>query len=169
MEELDRIIEYGDSLPKQDATIGNKKGNIWIDDHGNVRTRKTEVSWIKCSKSTEWIFQRLLAELDELFEDSLHSLEPIQFGVYYVDSHYDWHIDGDTKAGKDRALAAVLQLSHPEEHTGGDLEILVSEDNVWKVPREKGKLVVIGRGVLHRVTKVTSGIRKTLTVWGRKE
>jgi PKHD-type hydroxylase len=58
----------------------------------------------------------------------------------------------------------VIQLSEPNEYEGGDLQLL-SGSEPTTADKAKGKVVMFPSYMLHRVTPVTSGIRKTLVVW----
>ena len=58
----------------------------------------------------------------------------------------------------------VLQLSDPLEYVGGDLQIFTSPEPT-SVDKEKGLIAAFPSYVLHKVTPVTQGTRKTLVVW----
>jgi PKHD-type hydroxylase len=63
-----------------------------------------------------------------------------------------------------RKLSMVLQLSHPSEYEGGDLELMTG--NVPHIcKKEKGLLYAFPSYILHRVTPITNGTRRTLVVW----
>ena len=63
-----------------------------------------------------------------------------------------------------RKRSLVLQLSDPSDYEGGDLEFFVSAEPT-PVERKKGLIVAFPSFVLHHVTPVTSGTRRTLVVW----
>jgi PKHD-type hydroxylase len=63
-----------------------------------------------------------------------------------------------------RKLSVVLQLSDPSEYEGGDLEIMNCSEPT-QVKKEKGLVTAFPSFMLHRVTPVTKGIRRTLVVW----
>jgi len=63
-----------------------------------------------------------------------------------------------------RKLSLVLQLTDPEEYEGGDLELMTSSDPI-AVLKQRGLISVFPSFVLHRVTPVTKGTRRTLVVW----
>jgi PKHD-type hydroxylase len=94
----------------------------------------------------------------------------MQYTVYdSKGSHYDWHRDvgsGDNIA-KARINVAVLQLSNPNEYKGGVLQIKY-EDQVIDVMKTKGMVTTFPIQLEHKVTPVTSGVRKTLIMWGLK-
>jgi PKHD-type hydroxylase len=91
--------------------------------------------------------------------------ESMQYTVYKDNGgHYDWHIDKGILSSSPRKLSLVLQLSDPSEYEGGDLEIMISKD-VIKLEKRKGLVWAFPSWVLHRVTPVTKGIRRTIVVW----
>jgi PKHD-type hydroxylase len=55
-------------------------------------------------------------------------------------------------------------LSDPEEYQGGQLEVYTGVAP-QEIKKEKGLISLFPSYVLHRVTPITSGIRKTLVVW----
>jgi PKHD-type hydroxylase len=69
---------------------------------------------------------------------------------------------------KARVNAAVLQLSDPSEYGGGVLQIKTKDKEVIDVMKRKGMVTSFPVDTLHKVTPVTSGIRKTLIMWGLK-
>ena len=77
---------------------------------------------------------------------------------------YDWHLD----VGKDdisrRKLSAVVLLSDPSEFDGGELQIMTSKDPKT-VPLKRGSIVFFPSFLLHRVTPVTRGERRSLVFW----
>jgi PKHD-type hydroxylase len=104
--------------------------------------------------------------MESFFDFELTGLfEQLQFTVYEeAGSHYDWHLDKMLSDLPPRKLSLVLQLSDPEEYTGGDLELFVSSNPI-KIERKRGLLTAFPSFTLHRVTPVTSGIRKSLVAW----
>jgi PKHD-type hydroxylase len=63
-----------------------------------------------------------------------------------------------------RKLSMVLQLSDPSEYDGGDLEFYVQSEPI-KAEKKKGIVYVFPSWVLHRVTPVTRGTRRSLVMW----
>lgn len=66
----------------------------------------------------------------------LDMLEKIQFTMYNSNQHYTWHTDSDPESdnyfGK-RKLSFTIQLSDPEEYSGGQLLIYNSNPKQKKV------------------------------------
>jgi PKHD-type hydroxylase len=166
-EEIDKIIAQCDLLPKTKATVG---GGI---DDGISEIRESEVAWVTFDDSTQWLYDRLawLARTinGQFYKFDLYGFnEPLQFTVYDGDkeSHYTWHVDSGItdSSSPPRKLSLVLQLSEPEEYEGGTLEVFTSSKPV-EVAKQKGLITAFPSYTLHRVTPVTSGIRKSIVVW----
>lgn len=162
-EQLARIREIGDSLSLAAATIG--EGGI--DD----AVRKSETGWMGLNPDTGFIYDNLgfiARQLNgQFFDFDLFGfVEDLQYTVYREGGgHYDWHLDRGVEGSMaPRKLSMVLQLSDPSEYEGGDLELFVAQEPV-KLEKRQGLVVAFPSFVLHRVTPVTSGTRRTLVVW----
>lgn len=81
--------------------------------------------------------------------------------------HYDWHhdIDWNRADGYDRKLSVTVQLSSPDEYEGGDFEFCEIETPETTRSKLKGSVLVFPSYLQHRVSPVTSGIRKSLVAW----
>lgn len=64
-----------------------------------------------------------------------------------------------------RKLSFTLQLSHPSEYTGGDLQILDVPNETFFCPKDRGSLMVFDSRCVHRVMPVKTGVRKCLVGW----
>jgi PKHD-type hydroxylase len=107
---------------------------------------------------------------DAFWRYNIEGWEPFQYGEYRADKngHYTWHIDTSARfnGGHVRKLSFSLGLSHRHEYEGGNLEIKYGcKPFEYKIG--KGEMVVFPSFLLHRVTPVTKGVRKTLVGWGR--
>lgn len=162
-DELQRIVELGDSLIPETGVIG--------DNEVDKDYRSSKVAWIHCTGAVQWIFDRLAyiaRHLNGKFYDyDLYGFcEGIQYTVYSGESedHYDWHQDCGVNTDTPRKLSIVLQLSDPASYEGGELQIRNA-----KVPsaveKSAGLAVAFPSFMLHRVTPVTSGTRRTLVAW----
>jgi PKHD-type hydroxylase len=131
--------------------------------------RISDICWILQDSGSEWLYSKMAKYAIEAntqmwnfdiwgYQDSL------QYTIYYGDGgHYDWHADLGPGMSN-RKLSCVLQLSDPSEYEGGDLQMNVG-GQILTVPREKGLLCFFPSFVLHRVTPLTGGIRKSLVTW----
>jgi len=98
-----------------------------------------------------------------------NALQSMQYTVYHGTdkSHYTWHRDIGTgdKIMRARVNVGIVQLSSPSDYVGGVLQ-LKHEDQIIDVMKTKGMVTTFPIDMLHRVTPVTSGVRKTLIMWG---
>ena len=156
--EIEDIIELGDALVLSEGKIK--------DDRVDHSIRNTRIAWIHPNTETHWLFDRAIV----IFSSSLPfgTLQSMQYTVYdSKGSHYDWHRDignGD-EIMKARVNVGIVQLSSPSEYKGGVLQIKY-EDQVIDVMKTKGLVTTFPIQLEHRVTPVTSGVRKTLIMWG---
>ena len=158
-EDVDRIVALGDSLVLDEGRVKGDKV-----DH---KVRDAKIAWVHPDPETWWIFDKAI----RVFKSGLpfSTLQSMQYTVKYKGGHYDWHRDvgeGD-EVMKARVNSAVLQLSHPYEYKGGVLQIKTGEE-VLDVMKKRGMVTSFPIDTLHKVTPVTSGIRKTLIMWGLK-
>ena len=166
VEELERIKQIGDSLPSSKATIG---GVAEEEEFSDIRESKT--SWLSYNDDTRWIYDRLAwigRRINEDFYkfDLYGFVEDMQYTIYNGEEngHYTWHIDMAANTEVARKLTLVLQLSDPEDYEGGELQVYTKSEPE-SVDKQLGRIVAFPSWTLHRVTPVTSGIRKTLVVW----
>lgn len=135
------------------------------------RTRSSYVSWISYSDKSHWLYTTISDCFREInatyfgFDLSGFS-DNLQYTIYDSSrgpEHYDWHIDSGGKGTFCRKLSMTLQLSDPQEYEGGELWLHgVTKDVMAK---EQGYAVFFPSYTLHRVTPVTSGIRRSLVAW----
>lgn len=166
-EEIRRIINTCEKLEKISGTIGGQEEEEDISD-----VRKSEISWVKLNNETGWLYERMAWITKQLnaqfFEFDLYGfVEDFQYTTYYPNgSHYTWHMDKGyaPKAESPRKLSLVLQLTDPSEYEGGDLELFLKPVPTV-VKKEKGLVTAFPSWIMHRVTPITQGIRRTLVIW----
>jgi PKHD-type hydroxylase len=66
-----------------------------------------------------------------------------------------------------RKVSITVQLSDPSEYEGGDLQYFRggNPDNADTVFKKKGYVFLFPSYMMHRVTPVTQGVRKSLVLW----
>jgi PKHD-type hydroxylase len=163
-EEIQEVIKIGESLDPKSATVTG--GSI-------DGVRESQVSWISLTQDTVWLYDKLAYIARSLngqfFKFDLYGFsEDLQFTVYHGQDQgfYEWHLDrGPNSNGTGpRKLSMVLQLSDPYEYEGGELQLKINNEELI-VPKQRGLVVCFPSFMLHRVTPVTSGIRRSLVVW----
>jgi PKHD-type hydroxylase len=165
-EEIDRIVAYGDSLmPERLQLMGADREPQAAD-----RLRITHTAWIEPNADTKWLFDRMQGVAqslnDQTYQYDLRGFsENFQYTVYHGSEggHYDWHVDHGPLAVP-RKLSMTVQLTDPSEYQGCELQFCAGGD-IEIAPRERGTVVAFPSYVLHRVTPVISGTRRSLVVW----
>ena len=165
-EELDFITNTGDALEQDKATI---QGAAQDDSYDSVRITRT--AWIHHDPKTNWLYERLM-QIGGHLNDLVYRLdvtgisEMLQYTVYDAGEggHYDWHVDHGAVTPMPRKLSLVLQLSEPEEYKGCELQIHAA-NQIGTPPKERGTVILFPAYVLHRVTPIVSGTRKSLVSW----
>jgi PKHD-type hydroxylase len=151
-EEILKIIEIGET---QQLTVSDY--------------RKSEISWINETEETAWLYEKIayyakIANKELWNFDIWDYQDQLQFTKYYGNGgHYDWHVDLGPGISN-RKLSCVLQLSSPEEYEGGVLQMNPG-GNIMEVPKGLGTLCFFPSFLLHRVTPLSSGVRKSLVTW----
>jgi PKHD-type hydroxylase len=160
--EIKDIISIGEDYTQDEGVVDNGRKDDVI--------RKSKVAWINNNSRTNWLYDRMAFITRNLngqfFDFDLYGfVEDFQYTVYDQDGdHYTWHMDKGRNSTSPRKLSLVLQLSDPSEYEGGDLEIFTG-NTPTVLEKKKGIIHAFPSFVMHRVTPVTRGIRKTLVVW----
>jgi PKHD-type hydroxylase len=104
------------------------------------------------------------------FRFDLSGLAMFQYALYGgpEGGHFDWHKD----YGRDpsdphqepRKLTLSLQLSDGNDYKGCDLQARAG-NLIDTAPRERGTIVAFPANVLHQVTPIESGVRRSLVTW----
>lgn len=156
-QEIEDLLSYWNTI----SEIKSLRTNNWdttspIISHIDIPDRNVRITGIQ-----EDQFPQITQRIKQLFTDFLNQdveLElPHFLTEYQVGSYHAPHRDFIGKAWY-REWVITIQLSDPSEYTGGDLKI---GDEV--LPKEKGCVIIYNGGLWHEVTKVTSGVRFSLT------
>ena len=142
----------------------------------NVDTRTSRVKWVPQENNWAWLYEKLADYAqqanDHLWNFNLHTLpEQIQYTEYLGSKNgkYEWHQDIGPGMLSWRKVSITVQLSEPDEYEGGDLQIFqggeYKDQNFINAPRKAGCVFIFPSYMLHRVTPVTKGIRKSFVLW----
>jgi PKHD-type hydroxylase len=162
--ECDRLVALTDA--SELAPAGVYAG---ADYRPHPEIRNVETSFYPRSAETAWIYDRLdalFAEAGEAFGIATAPMtEPVQLLRYGVGSHFQaWHGDAGYDRQEARKISVSVELSAPEDHDGGVLEIMpVFVGRARDLPR--GGARFFRSQAMHRVTPVTSGVRYALVNW----
>ena len=165
--QCDELIRIGQSEPKVKARTGIRKLNL--------KYRNSIISCIPLVKAAPIyeVIKRWLAVTNNNYFgfDTVQLSEQAQYAEYSKGQFYDWHMDSAIEMSAMpavRKISMTLALNDPKDFEGGDLEIyrggtLDSEENKFKL--KQGYAVFFASFLLHRVTPVTKGNRKSLVMW----
>ena len=169
-DELDKICEISKNKPL-DA------GRTISDDLIDYRISK--INFSTKDETNGWIFNKLNTVIeyinDTYFNYDLNGYDVYQYSEYDSTKlgKYDYHMDlsnngtnlEEGQTIETRKLSFSLLLNDPVvDFDGGDFVIKLGEEDT-KIEFKKGRIVFFPSYLLHKVTPVTKGIRKSLVVW----
>jgi PKHD-type hydroxylase len=161
--ELDWLQNYAKRSDTA-AFVGGRENNSV-----NKSIRRSQVSWLQNTQEATWVFAKLADVASELnakfFRFDLTGFgEALQMTNYNSSEGgmYGWHVDYGGNIS--RKLSLVVQLSHPTDYEGGELQ-LKTDANGLTVKKQRGFIVAFPSYVLHQVTPVTNGNRQSLVAW----
>lgn len=162
--ECDRIVAAAAAAQSAPAGL---VGHI-----ANPEMRRADLVWVDDLPGQDWLMERMVTLVNRANRegygfDLTDFAESAQIAAYRAEAqgHFDWHSDiGAGPLAARRKITIVVQLSAPEEYEGGTLN-LRPDSNIHDAPRTRGTAVLFPSFVLHRVTPVTRGLRRSLTLW----
>jgi len=133
--------------------------------------RDSKIKFLESSlEENKWIFQRLTATVQQantqFFQFELDRIESLQYTTYKKNQYYRDHLDLMYKSSNNavRKLSFSVQLSDPDSYKGGDLLLKISNEPT-SVKRTRGAVIFFPSYILHEVTPVKQGVRKSLVGW----
>ena len=148
------------------------------------KLRISNILWINSGDDeTKHLFNNIADVVNKVneqyFNYNLYALENLQYSVYYGDEngHYDWHIDGLHKDTSKyiRKVSFSIGLNDPSEYEGGELQFFPQHyydtNDQYGIAANggakllKNEAVFFNSVLVHRVSPVTKGVRKSLVGW----
>ena len=168
-DELSRIEDYCIRQGVEPAKIFGKNDTDIID----TDLRSTNVNMHFPNDETYWFFEKFLGVAEHIntqcYDFDLLGFDQFQYAEYVPpNGNYGAHMDamlGEHNLKLPRKLSFSLCLSDPSEYEGGELEFLIDGTGYQKVEQCRGRLVAFPSFMMHRVTPVTLGKRKSIVVW----
>ena len=166
-EQCDELCQMGRDLLPEESKIGHVKRG----EDTNKQIRKSTVAFFPKDNKHKFLYNRLVQDVvnvnrENFGFDKISLFENTQYTEYYGDGgHYTWHPDAEINGqnnGIVRKISMSVLLNDRSEFDGGDLEILTEGR---KVSLQKGDAVFFASFLLHRVTPLTRGTRKSLVQW----
>jgi len=136
------------------------------------KTRKSKIFFIPKTHEFFNLYNSIFKEVVKFNKDYFkfqltEILGHIQYTEYdeSYQGHYDWHLDIGSDDSSLRKISVVIQLSDPSEYEGGELQVQNGQIPYRTCNKEKGSMIMFPSFLLHRVTPVTKGCRRTLVLW----
>jgi PKHD-type hydroxylase len=146
-------------------------GTTSDDNKQSLNIRDSKIRFLESSlEENKWIFQRLTATVqqanNQFFQFELDRIESLQYTTYKKNQYYRDHLDIMYKSPSNavRKISFSVQLSDPNDYKGGDLALKISSEPTV-VKKTRGTVIFFPSYVLHEVTPVEQGIRKSLVGW----
>lgn len=167
-EELDTVYRDVANLAFFKASTGME------DAPAEKEIRSSSIKWIPKTEKWQWLYEKLFAMAVEANNALWHfdlftALDCIQYTEYYATEggHYNWHQDIGPGPMSKRKVSITVQLSDTDEYEGGDLELFKggNPEHADKAPRGKGVVFIFPSYMMHRVTPVTKGTRRSFVLW----
>ena len=165
-EELNKIEKDVANLQFEEATTA--AGN-------NKEVRSSRIKWVPQNDDWWWLYEKMANMAIEanstLWNFDLYTIpEQIQYTEYYAteNGHYDWHADIGPDMLSKRKISITVQLSEADEYEGGDLELFRGgsmKGPFESAPRQAGCVFIFPSYMMHRVSPVTKGVRKSFVLW----
>ena len=134
--------------------------------------RSSKVKWLPKSEEFRGLYERIAQEImihnNQHFKFDLDCIrEQIQYTEYHAEDkgQYDWHMDLGAGWASLRKLSVTINLSDPKDYDGGVLEFNLGRKTITQGSKAKGAITVFPSYLLHRVSPVTRGTRKSLVLW----
>ena len=134
--------------------------------------RSSKVKWIPKSREFQGLYERIAQEIlmhnQQHWKFDLTTLrEQIQYTEYHAEDKgkYDWHLDIGSGWSSLRKISVTINLSDPKDYDGGVLEFNMGGKTITQGSKAKGAITIFPSYLLHRVSPVTRGTRKSLVLW----
>ena len=141
----------------------------------DLSQRKSNVAFIEDENLDRILFSLVQeANYNARWNLNLHSVYPVQYGVYENNDFFGWHCDQNIEFDPNvdtsvKKISLTLFLNDPSEYEGGEFDIEykgpASDPRYDTFKSPLGYVVFFQSHLWHRVRPVTSGIRKSIVAW----
>lgn len=169
-DEIKSVVEYCESLEKTTATTQGEQ-----DEEKVKEVRSSKVAWLRRDDANYQIFDKFNTIIqvvnDRFYNFNLNGYEMIQYTTYNENDkgEYKWHMDASVQEpivdnGMHRKLSMTFLLN--DDFEGGEFQLNTGRQEFPEtVPCRKGRAIFFPSFMLHRVTPVTKGTRRSLVIW----
>jgi PKHD-type hydroxylase len=159
VEECTRAALLGESSKAMTAAV--ERGHA-------VDYRASTIAWIEPRPDAHWLYHRLAAlflEANRRYRfDMLGFADALQYTVYGPQGRFDWHTDLGSSTTSARKLSVSILLNAESEYQGGRLEFFNIARSQDALPA--GTAVFFPSYLMHRVSSIARGTRRSLVAWG---
>lgn len=160
--EIDKINKYWNKEQQIEAPLS---GNGELKDD----LRKSSVIFLPPNEEHQWAYDKLgmlcMQCNAQRYQFNVNGFyQELQLAEYGVGDFFNWHLDFGVGEISHRKLSITVQLTDENAYEGGDLEFMVNHKTVV-APRKKGTVVVFPSFIMHRVTPITKGTRRSIVGW----
>jgi PKHD-type hydroxylase len=167
-EELKKITKYCDSLFLNESKVMLRDSLSDSTDY-----RKSDQAFIGENENNSWLFEKLrLISLDindETFNYDLTGFNYLQYAEYCEGDHFEFHMDTmfaqSSLIDIPRKLSFSIILSDNDEYEGGQFQFYTGGKEPTTIKQAKGRVIAFPSWMVHRVTPIKSGVRKSLVFW----
>jgi PKHD-type hydroxylase len=162
-EELDLVNQLASQEPSQHGIIAGSKTP-------DTNYRDSIITWLNHGEKSDWLYSKIMGMAAEANRnlwgfDLQSTVDSIQYTEYLGGGgHYDYHLDIGSGGASLRKVSIVVQLSDPSEYDGGEFQLLRGRFPET-LPKNKGAVLIFPSYLLHRVTPIESGVRRSLVMW----
>jgi hypothetical protein len=173
-DELKQIEFLSKTKPLNKATTVAQQNGMVVDDNP---IRVSNNSFHGYTEENSWFFEKLNAAIESInnsvYGFELYGYKDYQYAEYdgAESGKYGTHMDLIMTEAKPadlldtRKLSISLILSDPDkDFSGGDF-LIYEGGSPTKVSLPKGAMIFFPSFMLHEVTPVTEGLRKSIVVW----
>jgi PKHD-type hydroxylase len=169
-------VDQLDAIERMCASnVLDKATTMGQDDTQQSCIRRSACKFYTVNQETQWIFARLNEVVEHvnnsLFNFDLNGYEAFQYTEYRLNGEYNFHQDSSEfwnpsmGESETRKLSMSVVLNTPGvDFEGGEFETRTGHEDT-KHESARGRIFVFPSYVVHRVTPVTRGVRKSLVVW----
>jgi PKHD-type hydroxylase len=173
VDELKYLNSYMDNLELENGMITSEQ--TYGKPAGSEQYRISKTRFIFPNEDTQWMFDRYNVAIDKLnqmyYNFDLNGFNELQFTEYRsadggkFDFHCDIHYgEPPSYMYEMRKLSIVLLLN--DDFEGGEFQINTkNEVNPQTIQLKPGTMIAFPSWVLHRVTPLTKGNRRSLVTW----
>jgi predicted 2-oxoglutarate/Fe(II)-dependent dioxygenase YbiX len=161
IEECNSILKMTSNIEFINATTSYK--NKKKDDNKNLNFNKRKIKYINSNELSE-LTEKILNKLKKLnlFNGITYTqIDSYSFNKYSENDFLNYHIDGaEIESGA--SITIILELS--DEYDGGEFCYILDEIE-YSFNKGKGTLYIFDSHIIHKVNKLTKGIRYSINCW----